>query len=91
MEMERGFDNISHDAVTMTARKLGAFVAICRWIGALINSQVISATLLHKTLEFSTLKGCLQEVSCLPFSGTLVGNVVISITNKCTHMVMMMT
>jgi hypothetical protein len=60
LDIEGAFDITSFDTITKSAKQHGLGHTICRWIGSMLGSRKITATLAGETLEGSMARGCLQ-------------------------------
>jgi hypothetical protein len=72
LDIERAFDSTSFDIITKAARWHGLGDTICHWIGSMLGSRKITATLAGETLEGSVARGCLQGGDLLPLLWRLV-------------------
>jgi hypothetical protein len=61
LDMETAFDSTSFDIITKTAKRYGLGDMSCRWIGSMLGSRKITATLVGETLEGSVAGGCPQR------------------------------
>jgi hypothetical protein len=53
LDIEEAFDSTSFDIITKAAKQHGLGDTICRWIGYMLGSRKITATLAGETLEGS--------------------------------------
>jgi hypothetical protein len=60
LDIEGAFDNTSFDIITKAAKWHVLGDKICCWIGSMLGSRKITATLARETLEGSVARGCLQ-------------------------------
>jgi hypothetical protein len=60
LDIEGAFDSISFDIITKAAKQHGLGDTICCWIGSMLGSRKITATLAGETLEGSVARGCPQ-------------------------------
>jgi hypothetical protein len=60
LDIEGAFDSTSFHIITKAAKWHGFGDTICHWIGSMLVSRKITATLAGETLEGSVARGCLQ-------------------------------
>jgi retron-type reverse transcriptase len=60
LDIEEAFDSTSFDIITKAAKRNGLGDTICHWIGSMLSSRKITATLAGETLEGSEARGCPQ-------------------------------
>ena len=58
LDIEGPFDSTSFDSITMAAKCHGLGHTICRWIGPMLGSRKITATLAGETMEGSVARDC---------------------------------
>jgi hypothetical protein len=71
LDIEGAFDSTSFD-VTKAAKRHGLGDMICHWIGSMLGSRKITATLAGGNLEGSVARGCPQEGVLSPLLWSLV-------------------
>jgi retron-type reverse transcriptase len=72
LDIEGASDSISFDIITKAAKRHGLEDMICRWIGSMLRSKKITATLARETLEESVTRGCPQGGILSPLLWSLV-------------------
>jgi hypothetical protein len=72
LDIEGAFDRTSFDMITKAAKRHGLEDTVCRWIGSMLGSRKITATLAGETLEGSVARGCPQGGVLLPLLWSLV-------------------
>jgi hypothetical protein len=72
LDNEGAFDSTTFDTITKAAKQHGLGDTICRWIGSMLGSSKITATLAGETLEGSVARGCPQGDILLPLLWSLV-------------------
>jgi hypothetical protein len=60
LDIEGTFHRTSFDTIKEAAERNGIEPAVCRWICAIVESRIISATLSEESLGATTARGCLQ-------------------------------
>jgi hypothetical protein len=58
LDIEAAFDSTSFDIITKAAKRHRLEETICHWIGSMLGSRYITATLAGETLEGSVARGC---------------------------------
>jgi hypothetical protein len=72
LDIEGAFDSTSFDIITKAAKWHGLEDTICHWIGVMLGSRKITATLAGETLEGSVARGCPQGGVLPPLLWSLV-------------------
>jgi hypothetical protein len=72
--IEGAFDSTSFDIIMKAGKRHGLEDTICRWIGSMLGSRKITATLAGETLEGSVARGCPQGGVLSPLLWSLVVN-----------------
>jgi hypothetical protein len=63
LDIEGAYDSTSFDNITKAAKQHGLGDTICRWIGSMLGSSKITATLAGETLEGSVARGCTHSIT----------------------------
>jgi hypothetical protein len=72
LDTEGAFDSTSFDIITKAAKWHGLEDTFCRWIGSMLGSRKITATVAGETLEGSVARGCPQGGVLSPLLWSLV-------------------
>jgi hypothetical protein len=72
LDIEGAFDRTSFDIIKKAAKWHGLEDTICCWIGSMLGSRKITATLAGETLEGSVASGCPQGGVLSPLLWSLV-------------------
>jgi hypothetical protein len=72
LDIEGAFDSMSVEVIIKAAEQHGIRRTIGWWVGSMLGSRKITATLARETLEGSVTKGCLQGGILSPLLWSLV-------------------